>query len=671
MNWKRYLSTMSIACLAVVGFLIFTDTKSGNKDTQDSAKDVETKLVSQDQGVELVEGKEAQAEDKEVPSLNDISIVGHDIHLEIVEPVGSEEDVIELGSITDENYKALITFDQTTASVTSVKVNGYKYKVNDKEYGYPLLNTSKSITGDIWHSFMLDRIRIDGLEKTFDLKKNCWKVLESSSEQISFIASILNGEGKYLDVIKIFKWEPGKYEMDFSVKFVNHCDQELKIRRVGMSGPTGILREDTRSDRRNVFLGYYDDKNNFETVLANPGKVKKDGTQKVETEGNHFLHWFAYGNKFFTAIVRPIPQGESQAATYISNQIKLKTTKLNSGPERYVGELDDLIPYTEFVPGTIARAGESEFNFKIYLGPIDKELFEKEPFSTNNYVATAKGPSCAVCTFSWLNQILFKLMQYCYMLTHNYGISIIFLVFLVRLALHPITKKSQVNMHKMSKLGPKMEEIKKKFGDNQKELQRQMSLAYKEIGFNPIMGCLPMLLQMPIWIALYSSVDSNIGLRHQGLFPAGFPWLNDLSAPDRLIPFSFFGMANGVNLPMLGNVDAFNILPILLTIAMFFQSKSSMSQNQTAVTTPEQAQQQKLMMYMMPGMMLLFFYTAPSGLNLYIMASTFAGLIEQKRIKKHLKEQEEAQKVGVVDVKAKVLKNMGEKKKKPKEKFRR
>ena len=656
MDLKRILSTMSFACLAVAGVLMWNSVKAQKADTQDTSAGLETKVVGQ----ETVAAEEPKA----APVMTDQTEVQEDLHLEIVE-AGDGDNTLTLGSISDEAYKALITFDKTTASVTSVKINGYKLNVNDEEFGYPLLNTSKSVTGDTWQSFMLDSIKIDGVNQKFVLRNNCWRVLDSSSDQIRFVASILKGEDKYLDVIKIFKWEPGEYEMDFAVEFVNHTSGPVDVKYIGMSGPTGILREDTRSDRRNVFVGYYAGENKFETELANPEKVKKDGSKLVETKDRKPLEWFAYGNKFFTAIVRPLPKGEALAANYISHQVLLKTVQLASGPEKRIGLLD-LVPYTQFVPGEVAASATSKYNFKIYLGPIDKELFEQEPFRSNHYDATAKGPSCAVCTFSWLNAILFKLMQFCHMVTGNYGLSIIFLVFLVRLALHPITKKSQVNMHKMSKLGPKMEEIKKKYGDNQKELQRQMAMAYKDIGFNPLMGCLPMVLQMPIWIALYSSVDSNIGLRHEGLFPAGFPWLNDLSAPDRLIPFTMFGVDNGITLPLLGNVDAFNILPILLTIAMFFQSKVSMAQNQSATMTPEQAQQQKMMMYMMPGMMLLFFYTAPSGLNLYIMASTFAGLIEQKRIKQHLKEQEEAQKVGVVDVKAKVLNKMGEKKKKPK-----
>ena len=663
MDWKRLFSTMSFACLVVVGVLVWNNMRTQKAEAETTPEVLETSVVG-----EQAQAEQAGSEPEAVPALVDMEDAGTDIHLELVD--NSDKKVLKLGSVTDESYKALITFDSSTASVIKAEINGYKYQVDDEQFGYPLLNTSKSASGEIWQSFMLDSLKIDGVAKKFVLRENCWKVLEAKTDTVSFVASILKGENKYLDVIKTFRWEANNYEMDFSVDLVNHTDAPINVKYVGMSGPTGILREDTRSDRRNVFVGYYSGENKFDTELANPDKVKKEGSKLVETGNRQPLEWFAYGNKFFTSIVRPMPKGEATVATYISHQILLKTVKLETGPEKKIGALD-LVPYTQFVPGEVSAAENSKFDFKVYLGPIDKELFEQEPFVTYHYEATAKGSSCAVCTFSWLNAIIFKLMQFCHYVTGNYGLSIIFLVFLVRIALHPITKKSQVNMHRMSKLGPKMEELKRKYGDNQKELQRQMALTYKEIGFNPIMGCLPMLLQMPIWIALYSSVDSNIGLRHEGLFPAGFPWLNDLSAPDRLIPFTLFGMDTGVTLPLLGNVDAFNILPILLTIAMFFQSRASMAQNQTATMSPEQAQQQKIMMYMMPGMMLLFFYTAPSGLNLYIMSSTFAGLIEQKRIKKHLQEQEEQSKVGVVDVKAKVLKNMGEKKKKPRDKYRR
>ena len=106
--------------------------------------------------------------------------------------------------------------------------------------------------------------------------------------------------------------------------------------------------------------------------------------------------------------------------------------------------------------------------------------------------------------------------------------------FLIRIAMHPITKKSQVSMSKMSKLGPQVEELKKKYANNKAELQKQTMQLYKQQGASPIMGFLPMLVQMPIWIALYSAIQASVSLRGAPFLPF---WITDLSAPDALIPF--------------------------------------------------------------------------------------------------------------------------------------
>jgi len=241
----------------------------------------------------------------------------------------------------------------------------------------------------------------------------------------------------------------------------------------------------------------------------------------------------------------------------------------------------------------------------------------------------------------------------------NYGIIIILLVLLVRTLLHPLTKKGQVSMMKMSKLGPKVEEIKKKYGSNPTEMNKRVMEMYKEQGANPMLGFMPMLIQMPIWISLYSAINASIDLRGAKFLPF---WITDLSAPDMLFTFPV------VTVPLLGwNIDAFNLLPILLAVGMVFQQKL-MSPAQNAAMNPQMAQQQKMMLIMMPAMMLIFLYTAPSGLNLYIMASTFGGIIEQKVIKKHIKEQEEKEKYGKVPVTAKTGGKV--KKKKPKPMFK-
>ena len=146
-----------------------------------------------------------------------------------------------------------------------------------------------------------------------------------------------------------------------------------------------------------------------------------------------------------------------------------------------------------------------------------------------------------------------------------------------------------------------------------------------------------MMLQMPIWIALWTALNASVELRHAAFLPW---WIIDLAAPDALITF-------GQKVPFLG--ESFNLLPILLTISMFLQTKLN-PQMAGAGSTPQQQQQKKMMKYMMPGMMLLFFYQAPSGLTLYIMASTTASVIEQMLIRKHIRDRDAAEEAATATV---------------------
>lgn len=176
-------------------------------------------------------------------------------------------------------------------------------------------------------------------------------------------------------------------------------------------------------------------------------------------------------------------------------------------------------------------------------------------------------------------------------------------------------------MSRMQKMGPEIQRIKEKYADDKEALNREMMEFYKKRGFSPVMGCLPMFLQMPIWIALWGGLQASVELRHAAFLPV---WITDLSAPDALLTWT-------AQLPVIGN--QLNLLPLLLTVAMFFQAKM---QPTAAAATPDQARQQQMMKWMMPAMMLFIFYSTPSGLTLYIMASTAAGVVEQVVIKKHM-----------------------------------
>ncbi|HDY65139.1 MAG TPA: membrane protein insertase YidC, partial [Phycisphaerae bacterium] len=265
-------------------------------------------------------------------------------------------------------------------------------------------------------------------------------------------------------------------------------------------------------------------------------------------------------------------------------------------------------------------------------------LEENPLYSRLDYVKTVSTVGgCAWCTFSWLMVGLMWLLHFfSSFLFGNYGLAIILLVLIVRVLLHPLTKKSQISMAKMSKamaaLKPQMDKIKEKYANDKAAQQRETMKLYKEHG-NPManmLGCLPMLLQMPIWIALYSGLNSEVALRHAAFLPF---WITDLAAPDQLFSWK-------EPLWLIGN--SFNLLPILVAVGMFLQTKFNPAMASQSAS-PDQAQQQKMMKYMMPLMMLFIFFKAPSGLNLYIMASTMGGVLEQYFIRRHIREQEELQ----------------------------
>jgi YidC/Oxa1 family membrane protein insertase len=227
---------------------------------------------------------------------------------------------------------------------------------------------------------------------------------------------------------------------------------------------------------------------------------------------------------------------------------------------------------------------------------------------------------------------------------HDFGIAIIFLVLIVRLILHPITKKGQVNMVRMQKqmgeFAPKVEELKKKYGNDKARIQQETMKLYREHGINPagqMMGCIPLFIQMPVWFALFLSLSNNILMRHQ---PFHFTWIHDLTAQDALIAFSTPLVIPGVG----WELTSFNLLPPLVAVFMYVQTKTQPRPKPNPNATDQQRQQQEMMQKMMPMMsimMLFFFYKMPAGLNLYIMCSSMFGWIEQIRIRKHIKKQED------------------------------
>ena len=186
----------------------------------------------------------------------------------------------------------------------------------------------------------------------------------------------------------------------------------------------------------------------------------------------------------------------------------------------------------------------------------------------------------------------------------NYGVAIIIVTILMRIIVFPLTLKQEKSMKKMRDLQPELDKIKEKYKDSPQEYQQKTAELYRENGVNPLGGCLPLLIQMPIFVALYWAFSGNA-------IPADakFLWFT-LKQPDRLF--------------MIGNF-AFNLLPILNVGVTYIQQKIMTS----ATSGQESNQQMQTMLYMMPLMMLFIFYKMPSGVTLYYLVSGALSLVQQ------------------------------------------
>ena len=186
----------------------------------------------------------------------------------------------------------------------------------------------------------------------------------------------------------------------------------------------------------------------------------------------------------------------------------------------------------------------------------------------------------------------------------NDGIAIIIVTVLMRIIIFPLTLKQEKSMKKMRELQPELEKIKEKYKNNPQEYQQKTAELYRESGVNPLGGCLPLLIQMPVFVALYWAFSGNA-------IPADakFLWFT-LKQPDRLF--------------MIGNF-AFNLLPILNVGVTYIQQKIMTS----ATSGQESSQQMQTMLYMMPLMMLFIFYKMPSGVTLYYLVSGALSLVQQ------------------------------------------
>ncbi len=297
------------------------------------------------------------------------------------------------------------------------------------------------------------------------------------------------------------------------------------------------------------------------------------------------LRFLALRDRYFCAIIQPSLQDSSGFIAKTPNK---------------ESEVGLFWPELKIVP-----RGTWESKFRVYIGPQDAKILKMLDPDWRAVIYFGK--------FDLIAQGLLMMLELFYNIFHSWGWVIICLSLAIYLLLYPLTAKQMNSMKEMQALQPKVEEIRKQFKDNPQRQNQEVMELYRKHKVNPLGGCLPMILQIPIFFTLYQVLTRTIALKG-----ASFFWIKDLSEPDRLFVFA-------QKFPIIGN--EFNILPILMAIEMFIQQKFSMSSASSA-----QAEQQKIMLIIMPIMFGFLFYRMPSGLVLYWFINSTMTMAYQLRV---------------------------------------
>jgi YidC/Oxa1 family membrane protein insertase len=627
--------------------------------------------------------------------------------------VGGPSGEVTLGS-TDKTsgFKYQLVLDSMGAGIRTATFSEYDTRTSKTHEPLVFLSPARLASGREVLSMANRELILPQEKQQLGLDRLSWKSLgveatADGSQTARFEAVILDSADRpLLKLTKTYTIRRDTYLLDCNLAVENLSPSPEGV-RWNLAGPVGVEREDPRSDDRKIVGGFRDARGQILSARINITSFDAQQTfaEKVlgdERQSNQEFLWAAGVNKYFAGVLVPLPQDGKTFCDWITgkrNEAGGRETMLRDkkGLGSYLRRLFTGKSDTEIIEKTgrygqhynpdgraatgdenigvglevdyanLGPAGEPQasrtYSFQLYLGPKDKSLFDKNAlYRSLGFVQTIDFMAC--CCPVWvigpLVLAILTLMKWMYFIIPNYGVVIIILVLLMRLVLHPVTRHSQIAMSKMSKLAPRAEEIKKKYAGNKAEMNKKLMELYREHGASPITGMLPMFLQMPIWIALWSAIYMSIDLRGARFLPF---WITDLSAPDAILTWP------PVTIPLLGwTIHSLNLLPILMGVAFYLQQKIMPMQQPSAATNPQMAQQQKIMMIMMPLLFPLMLYNGPSGVNLYIMASTFGGAIEQYVIKKHIEEKEQQEAQGLISATSKTGGKV--KKKKPKPFFR-
>ncbi len=386
-----------------------------------------------------------------------------------------------------------------------------------------------------------------------------------------------------------YELKPDDYMMDFAIRSqgmdnaINtsqniNLDWSLKSFRTEKS----VKYENQYTDLRYLHNNEFDDMN-----------AMGDGDEEEVVK----LNWVAFKQQFFTSILLTNESFEK-------SKLVLKNLVQDE-------DIDTVFTkqYLASIP-LQAKNGDLNYNMNMYYGPVDYDVLSKyEGKQLDRIVSLGWG------IFRWINKYMFiPLFGFLSGFIGNYGIAIIMLTIVVRIFMSPVVYKSYLSSARMKVLRPEMEVINEKLKGKENAMKRQQETMalQRKAGVSPLSGCIPALIQMPVFFALFRFFPANIDIRHQG-----FLWADDLSAYDEVLKLPF-------KIPFYG--DHVSLFPILASVAIFFYMQMTQSQQMNMQQPqqegmPDMQKMMKMMMYFSPIMMLFFFNSYASSLSLYYFVS--------------------------------------------------
>ena len=524
----------------------------------------ETEVVDQDKPAETVQEALPEvtlpvAKDKELPPpLPDNSTVERET-ITVDTPLYALE-IDSRGAVLDnfylKNYKYSSTPHVSITKLISKLIFGGKEKKQQPVDMERLVNmvAEKTIENRVWEFSINDRT----LPTNYRSPVNNLQI-QGGTKRLSLSAVLPSG----LEVVKELTFYPDSYLIDMDIRVVNRTGgtQSLHPRLNFGSANEEIVQE----KRPTAKLGITSIDDDFETY--------DDGDFEERLKLKN-MSWSGVMSTYFESVVRT--RGDF---TLQGEFVPLKST---------LQEKDIVVPKFEYTDQEINLANGKEYrrSFQLYIGP--KVQSEMDKFHKTLYESLDLG------VFDFLAYPILGILRWLDEKTENWGVAIIILTLIVRLALFPMAYKGMISMKRMSTLNPQIKKLREKYKDNKEKLNAEIMAFYKRNKVNPVGGCLPMMMQIPVFFALYSALLPAIELRHQ---PFIF-WLDDLSAADYTL-----------------------VLPLIMGASMFLQ--------QHLTPSPTMDPNQARIMKWMPVMMIFFFLDMPSGLVLYWAVSNIFTIIQQ------------------------------------------